>query len=90
VINSIVAVASDGLKPEEILVQGKDFYSNPRISPDGNRLAWLAWNHPDMAFLPDNLPAHLPQILRRFLLCPTEAYARTLIFGPTDSYVVCS
>jgi dipeptidyl aminopeptidase/acylaminoacyl peptidase len=48
VINSIVAVASDGLKPEEILVQGKDFYSNPRISPDGNRLAWLSWNHPNM------------------------------------------
>jgi dipeptidyl aminopeptidase/acylaminoacyl peptidase len=48
VVNSIVAVASDGLKPEQVLVQGQDFYSNPRISPDGKRLAWLAWNHPNM------------------------------------------
>ena len=37
--------------------------------------------------LPDNRPAHLPQILRQFFLFhPTEAYAQTLIFGPTDSY----
>ena len=48
VINSIAAVASDGLSPEQVLVEGQDFYSNPRISPDGKRLAWLSWNHPSM------------------------------------------
>ena len=48
VINTIAAVASDGLKPEQVLLQGQDFYSNPRISPDGKRLAWLSWNHPNM------------------------------------------
>lgn len=26
------------------------------------------------------------RILRQFYLFPTEAYAQTLIFGPTDSY----
>lgn len=51
VINSIAAVASDGLKPEQVLVQGEDFYSNPRISPDGKRLAWLSWNHPNMPWI---------------------------------------
>lgn len=30
------------------LHQGQDFYSNPCISPDGNWLTWLTWNHPDM------------------------------------------
>ncbi len=30
------------------LVSGNDFYSNPRLSPDGTRLAWLTWNHPNM------------------------------------------
>ena len=32
----------------QILVQGHDFYSSPRLSPDGRQLAWLAWNHPNM------------------------------------------
>jgi dipeptidyl aminopeptidase/acylaminoacyl peptidase len=30
------------------IVSGNDFYSSPRLHPDGSRLAWLTWNHPDM------------------------------------------
>jgi dipeptidyl aminopeptidase/acylaminoacyl peptidase len=30
------------------LVSGSDFLAAPRWSPDGSRLAWLAWNHPQM------------------------------------------
>lgn len=30
------------------LVAGDDFYASPRISPAGDQLVWLAWNHPDM------------------------------------------
>jgi dipeptidyl aminopeptidase/acylaminoacyl peptidase len=32
----------------EVLVSGYDFYSTPRLSPDGTQLAWLCWNHPQM------------------------------------------
>jgi len=38
----------DALVPGEILAEGHDFYSSPRISPDGRRLCWLSWNHPLM------------------------------------------
>ena len=33
---------------ETVLVSGSDFYSNPRLNPEGTQLAWLAWNHPQM------------------------------------------
>jgi dipeptidyl aminopeptidase/acylaminoacyl peptidase len=33
---------------EVILHRGYDFYSSPRLSPDGKFLAWLCWRHPDM------------------------------------------
>jgi dipeptidyl aminopeptidase/acylaminoacyl peptidase len=44
--NTISAVTSDGV--ETVLVQGADFYSSPRLSPDGRTLAWLSWDHPRM------------------------------------------
>ena len=31
-----------------VLASGYDFYSTPRPSPDGRRLAWLSWRHPNM------------------------------------------
>jgi dipeptidyl aminopeptidase/acylaminoacyl peptidase len=30
------------------LVSGNDFYSSPRINPDGSQLAWITWIHPNM------------------------------------------
>jgi dipeptidyl aminopeptidase/acylaminoacyl peptidase len=32
----------------QIIVSGHDFYSTPRLSPDGSQLVWLAWRHPQM------------------------------------------
>jgi dipeptidyl aminopeptidase/acylaminoacyl peptidase len=30
------------------LVSGSDFYTSPRLSRDGTKLAWISWNHPNM------------------------------------------
>ena len=34
---------------------GADFYSSPAPSPDGKRLAWLSWQHPDMPWMSTRL-----------------------------------
>ena len=47
-INCLVGINLDGSGREQVLVAGNDFYSNPRLSPDGRQLAWLTWNHPNM------------------------------------------
>lgn len=44
---SIVAIAPDGSGVRE-LAAGSDFLAQPCVSPGAERLAWVAWNHPDM------------------------------------------
>ena len=46
--NEVVRIATDGEEPGEVIASGHDFYAAPRLSPDGDRLAWLAWDHPWM------------------------------------------
>ncbi|MBD2035953.1 S9 family peptidase [Leptolyngbya sp. FACHB-321] len=47
-VNTIVSLSLDGSTDQQILVSGSDFYSSPRLSPDGTQLAWINWNHPNM------------------------------------------
>jgi len=47
-VNTLVSLKLEGGKDGQVLVSGNDFYSSPRLSPDGSRLAWLTWNHPNM------------------------------------------
>lgn len=48
-VNSVVSLNLKGNDDcGRVLVSGNDFYSSPKISPDGSRLAWLTWNHPNM------------------------------------------
>lgn len=48
-VNTIVSVNTQpGDDHGTVLVEGNDFYSTPRLSPDGTQLAWLTWNHPNM------------------------------------------
>jgi dipeptidyl aminopeptidase/acylaminoacyl peptidase len=67
-VNTIVAIDREGNHEPRVLLSGQDFYASPRLSPDGRRLAWLSWNHPDMPWDgtelwladlgPDGLPAN--------------------------------
>ncbi len=46
--NEIVSIPADGSAEPTVVVEGNDFYAFPRLSPDGTKLAWLEWCHPNM------------------------------------------
>lgn len=46
--NTLVVFPLNGSEKPRVIAKGHDFYSSPRVSPDGTRLAWLAWDHPRM------------------------------------------
>lgn len=46
---SIVRIALDGSGVTS-LVSGSDFLAHPSLSPSGSHLAWISWDHPDMAW----------------------------------------
>lgn len=55
--NAVIAVplSGEGAGSIRILAQGHDFFASPRLSPDGGRLAWLAWDHPNMPWVETTL-----------------------------------
>jgi dipeptidyl aminopeptidase/acylaminoacyl peptidase len=47
--NDLMAIALFGGPGEpSVLAEGHDFYSSPELSSDGEQLAFICWDHPDM------------------------------------------
>ena len=47
-INTIAAISINPEISIVTLIDGNDFYSNPRINPEGTKICWVAWDHPNM------------------------------------------
>ncbi|GFO14073.1 prolyl tripeptidyl peptidase-like [Plakobranchus ocellatus] len=45
--NEIVAI-DPKTKKESVVISGADFYACPRVSPDGKKIVWVEWMHPNM------------------------------------------
>ncbi|MGO8875752.1 MAG: S9 family peptidase [Acidimicrobiales bacterium] len=48
VVNDVVILATDGEAEPRVVAEGHDFFSFPTLSPDGRRIAWISWDHPNM------------------------------------------
>ncbi|KAL3821952.1 hypothetical protein ACHAXA_004440 [Cyclostephanos tholiformis] len=47
VVNELVSInVIDGSM--KVIATGNDFYASPRLSPDGTKLAYVTWDHPNM------------------------------------------
>jgi dipeptidyl aminopeptidase/acylaminoacyl peptidase len=76
--NSIVALALDG-SGSTTLAEGADFYASARVSPEGRRLAWLTWSHP-------NMPWHGTELwLAAFADDGSLVHSRRVAGGPAES-----
>ena len=47
-VDGLAIVDTEGEQWPQKLVFGDDFYMQPRWHPDGDRIAWISWNHPQM------------------------------------------
>jgi dipeptidyl aminopeptidase/acylaminoacyl peptidase len=47
-VNTLVSIDLGHPTEGRVIASGYDFYSNPRLSPDGTRLTWMTWRHPNM------------------------------------------
>lgn len=47
-VNTTLVVIDTVKKALRPLLSGADFYALAKVSPDGKKLAWVQWSHPDM------------------------------------------
>jgi len=75
--NALVAIdLTDGAIT--VLAEGSDFVAAPRLSPDGARLAWLRWNHPNLPWDGTEL------VLAELDAAGRPRDARVVAGGPSD------
>jgi dipeptidyl aminopeptidase/acylaminoacyl peptidase len=48
VVNDLVVLPTDGEGEPRVVAEGHDFFGMPTLAPDGQRIAWICWDHPRM------------------------------------------
>lgn len=76
---SLVRIGTDDDGAPDVVAAGHDFYASPTISPAGDRLAWLTWDHPRMPW--DGTELHLADVAEDGALTDE----RVVLGGPEES-----
>ncbi|MFC6721532.1 alpha/beta hydrolase family protein [Halobacteriaceae archaeon SHR40] len=59
-VTSLVRLTPDVDEEPVVVASGHGFYAAPTLSPDGDRLAWLTWDHPRMPW--DGTELHVADV----------------------------
>lgn len=78
-VTSLVRLAADGDEDPRVVASGNDFYAAPELSPAGDRLAWLTWDHPRMPW--DGTELHVADVATD----GTLRNERIVMGGPDES-----
>ncbi|MEE2823078.1 MAG: S9 family peptidase [Acidobacteriota bacterium] len=87
----LALVDTEGKDVPRTLVQGNDFFMQPCWHPNGNQIAWIAWDHPSMPWDSTalclgklDLSQNLPYLSTQQILSG-ELHGDTAIFQPAFS-----
>jgi len=77
--NELVVLSVADHEAPRVVASGQDFYSFPRVSPGGDRLAWTTWDHPQMPW--DGTELHVAAVESD----GSVGKERTVMGGPSES-----
>lgn len=79
-VDRLAIVDAEGNRWPHVLVDGHDFYMQPRWSPDGRWFSWIAWDHPNMPW--DGTTLYLAPVIEPAEHYPKLGEARVVAGGP--------